>query len=75
MQSRFALRDFINSLVLDDEIIDSAQMVSDRYFESTALRLNIHYVREVMKQDCGLKFKKIKMISVHENSIHNLIIR
>ena len=75
MQIRTSVAEFVDKLVEDDEIIDSAQMVTERYHQATGHEVKVHFVREVMRQDCQLKFKKIRMTSVHENSVQNIVLR
>jgi hypothetical protein len=49
--------------------------VSQQLSEKTGQEHKEHLVRDVMKQDLGMKYAKIKTVSLHSNSVINLVLR
>lgn len=70
-----ALANFINEKIEQDEIIDSAEKLAEAYRAKTGTQVKTYRVRNVMKEICGLKWKKVKALSIHENSTQNLVLR
>ena len=65
----------MQNLVADDEIIDSVAKIASAFLSTTGISLKYEKVRQVMVNECGLKWKKIRMLSLLENSTANLILR
>jgi hypothetical protein len=57
------------------KILDSVSYVTERINQQAGASIPQHLVRDVMKKEVGARFKKVKQISLHENSIKNLILR
>ena len=59
----------------DNFYIDSAKKVLKNVLEEYKLKVSIPQIQNLMKQDLGMRYKKIKKISLHGNSSNNLILR
>ena len=57
------------------EILDSVNYVTERVEQTCNVTLNKSVVRDVLRKEVGATFKKVKQISLHENSVKNLILR
>ena len=57
------------------EVIDSTAAVTAKLNAGGHQQHKQSMVRRVMKHDMGMTYKKIKAISLHENSIRNLVLR
>ena len=57
------------------EILDSTAAVAARLNVGQAPEYKPSLVRQVMKHDMGMTYKKVKAISLHENSVRNLVLR
>ena len=49
--------------------------VTERVEQTCNVTLNKSVVRDVLRKEVGARFKKVKQISLHENSVKNLILR
>ena len=55
--------------------IDSVDSVQKVLTKEHKIRLKPWKVKDIMKEDLDMKFKKVKPISVHANSAKNLVLR
>ena len=55
--------------------IDSAKSVRAALKENTGIEAGESEIREIMREDLGMRYRKIKPISIHGNSDKNLILR
>lgn len=65
----------VQRLVDRHEIIDSAASVAARLKEQDQIVARPELVRRVMHEDLGLRWRKVKEVSLHENSARNLVLR
>ena len=56
-------------------MIDSAKWLQQELNTHLELQVKPHEVRAILKEDLGMKFRKIKKSSLHLNSRQNLILR
>ena len=56
-------------------IIDSAKAVANELSANRAEQIKESEVRSVMKEDLGMRYRKIKTVSLHSNSEKNLVLR
>jgi transposase-like protein len=66
---------FVTQLIDNDEIIDSTEQVAADFEAASGARCQIQVIKHVMKDICGLKWKKVRKISLHENSNQNRVLR
>ncbi len=57
------------------EVIDSAAHVIKSLNYENHFKTSEQEVRDVMKQELGMRYKKIKTVSLHSNSEKNLVLR
>ena len=55
--------------------INSVEKVSMEVENQIGGKVMHHEVRKVMKNDFNMKFKKLKHVALHTNSVNNLILR
>ena len=56
-------------------IIDSAKAVAEDINTQSSLAVTERDVRSVMREELGMRFRKIKTVSLHSNSEKNLVLR
>ena len=57
------------------EFIDSTMHVKKRLKEEKQIEYKEHLIRDVMRRDLGMKYKKVKPVAIQANSARNLILR
>ena len=57
------------------EFIDSTMHVKKRLKEEKQIEYKEHLIRDVMRRDLGMKYKKVKPVPLQANSVRNLILR
>ena len=57
------------------DFIDSADHVLKNLSKELSLKTNNQEIREVMKKDLVMSFKKVKPVALHTNSVNNLVCR
>ena len=55
--------------------MDSVEKVTTDVSQRLGRDLKPQLVHKVMKEDLDLRWKKVKVVSLHENSIRNLVLR
>ena len=55
--------------------IDSVELVQKELIQKKACTYKSHYIRKVMKKECGMSYKKVVPITFAGNSTRNLILR
>ena len=69
------IKDVVKDLIAADQIIDSVAMVKQKVEEEYAIRVKKPEIREVMKHQLGMRYKKITDVAVHANCERNLVCR
>ena len=59
----------------EDAFIDSAKSVKKKIFEEEGIVTKEKEVRSVLKNDLGMRFRKLKLVTFKTNSINNLVLR
>ena len=59
----------------DGDFISTAQSVVDQYQTEIGGNIKKHQVIQVLKEDLGMSYRRIKPISIHANSPKNLVLR
>jgi hypothetical protein len=62
-------------MVDDNSVIDSVKEMIKTVDDQVSTQLKPLEMRKIMREDLGLRWKKIKEVSLHENSIKNLVLR
>ena len=57
------------------EFIDSAAHVIKSVSKEHQIKTSEQEVRDVMKQELGMRYRKIKLVSLHSNLEKNLVLR
>jgi hypothetical protein len=57
------------------EVIDSAAHVIKSLTNEHYIKTTEQEVRDVMKRELGMSYRKIKQVSLHSNSEKNLVLR
>jgi Trp operon repressor len=57
------------------EVIDSAAHVIKSLTKEHMIKTTEQEVRDVMRQELGMRYRKIKQVSLHSNSEKNLVLR
>jgi uncharacterized protein (UPF0216 family) len=65
----------VNDMAAKDDYIDSAQSISKVLAQEHQLEWRLAKIRDVMKKDLGMRFRKIAAISQTANSDRNLVLR
>ena len=55
--------------------IDSSRSVRSALKENTGIEAKESEIREIMREDLGMRYRKVKPVSIHGNSDKNLILR
>jgi hypothetical protein len=72
---RLAILATTKSLNESRVVIDNVEMVSARVIRDHLIETTAKEVRSVMRDDLGMRFRKIKTVSLHSNSEKNLVLR
>ena len=72
---RSRVKEKIKKMVEEDEVLDSVAMVTRRVNESMAQPSKPVVVHQVMREDLSLRWRKIRAVSLLENSVRNLVLR
>jgi len=56
-------------------IIDSVKKLTEQINSENDTNFKPQLVSKVMRTDLGMRFKKIRQVSLHENSVRNLVLR
>lgn len=72
---RHQIQEFVTELNDNNTFIDSAAMVVQKMNEDTDAVVKQREVIDVMKNDMGMSFRKVKAVSIHCNSTKNLVLR
>ena len=65
----------VQKMVDEHQVIDSVEKVIKKIDGQHETVLKAPEMRKIMREDLGLRWKKIKEVSLHENSIKNLVLR
>ena len=60
---------------MERRVINSAKWLQQELKTHLDLEVKLHEVKSILKEDLGMKFRKIKKSSLHLNSEQNLILR
>ena len=60
---------------LQNSYIDSVDTVNKVLEEKHEIKLKPWKVKDIMKKDLDMSYKKVKPISIHANSAKNLVLR
>ena len=60
---------------VEDTFIDSAESVKKRVKIEKGITTKEKEVRDIMKNQLGMRFRKLKLITNKTNSINNLVLR
>lgn len=70
-----AIADVVIEMDQYNVFIDSSKAVRYALNESTGIDAKEHEIKMVMREDLGMRYRKIVPISVHGNSEKNLVLR
>ena len=73
--TRETIKTTVESLNESRHLIDSVQGVVLKVNDITAAPVTEKLVRSVMKDELGMRFRKIKTVSLHSNSEKNIVLR
>ena len=73
--TREVIKRKVETLNKSHHLIDSARRVVDLINEPTQVRVTQRLVSSVMREELGMRFRKIKTVSLHSNSEKNLVLR
>ena len=65
----------VTQMNTSDEVIDSVAMATKHIREQHQLEATEREVASMMRDDLGMRYKKIKAASLHANSVKNLVLR
>ena len=65
----------VEELNISNTIIDSISGIKIKVNELTQSPVSEQLVRSVMKEELGMRYRKIKTVSLHSNSEKNLVLR
>ena len=69
------IKDKMDSMLKEHTFIDSVAMVKEKLSEESSMSWKSWEIRHVMRHDMGMRYKKIKPVSIHANSPKNLVLR
>ena len=69
------VKTMVECMLLEDQVIDSAESVSRRILDEVDVDIKPTFVRSVMTLEMGMRYRKIVKASYHSNSTQNLILR
>ena len=69
------VKTMVECMILEDQIIDSAESVAKRIKEEVDVDIKPWYIRKVMSKSMGMSYRKILKASFHVNSSQNVILR
>ena len=69
------IEDVVRRMNEEDSFIDSAESVKKKALAERGVVTNEREVRSVLKEDLGMRFKKLKHITFKANSVNNLVLR
>ena len=72
---RNKIQDVVIELEENDHYLDSIASIVDSVNESIGIEVKPREVRNVLKQDFNMSYRKIKEVSTHVNSEKNLVLR
>ena len=72
---RDLIKNHVEELNGKREVIDSAAHVIKSLTKQQEIKTSEAEVRDVMKYELGMRYKKIKTVSLHSNSEKNLVLR
>jgi hypothetical protein len=75
MLKRDKIQETVEDLNSNRKIIDSSAMVVNEVLQKTGEQVKEHQVRQVMKLDMDMRYRKIKTVALHSNSEKNLVLR
>ena len=75
MAERSKISGLVQKMVDEHQVIDSVKEVIKKIDGQHDAQLKAPQLRKIMREDLGLRWKKIKNVSLHENSIKNLVLR
>ena len=58
----------VNKILEEDKIVDSAESVCNRIKEEVGIEISFEFVRGVMTDEMGMRYRKIVKASYHSNS-------
>ena len=73
--ARKSIEKTVVSLNESRAIIDSAKSIVDKVGGLAEAPISEKFVRSVIKEELGMRYRKIKTISLHSNSEKNLVLR
>ena len=62
-------------MIASNAHIDSAQFVQTKVKEETEMDVPIKKIQNIMTEDLDMSYCKIKNVSLHVNSVKNLVLR
>ena len=65
----------LNIMIAGSTVINSVSHVARRIFEITGEEIKQPFIKKVMKDAMGMRFKKIPSVSIHINSARCLVLR
>ena len=74
-EQRAAVKGVVEDMVASNAHIDSAKTVQKMVKNETQLTVPVNRIQKFMSKDFDLTFAKIKNISLHANSVKNLVLR
>jgi hypothetical protein len=74
-QERAKIKSIVQEMVEKDQVLDSVEMVTKEIKSSHGVEAKASLVQKVMRVDLGLRWRKIKEVSLQENSVRNLVLR
>ena len=75
MKQRGQISSIVNEIGLCHSFIDSAGYVKTYMKEEHQTDIKPWVIRDVMKIDLDMRYKKVKSVSIHANSPKNLVLR
>ena len=73
--TRKSIENTVVSLNESNSIIDSAKSIVDKVDGLAEAPVSEQLVRSVLKEELGMRYRKIKTVSLHSNSEKNLVLR
>ena len=65
----------INGMVANDNFIDSVKTIKEQIWNPGLKVIKSHDVRRVLKEELGMRYKKVVAVSMHANSEKNKVLR
>jgi hypothetical protein len=72
---REIIQSHVEGLNARREVIDSAAHVIKSLYKEHPIKTTEQEVRDVMRKELGMRYRKIKQVSLHSNSEKNLVLR